>query len=907
MDGGVLAAPEACVDHLHRAWAGRRAVIVRLGVDPVELREPRSYPGEPWRFEPRFLPPLDRLHFLVWANAYDARRDGGEPTWWWARKAQRLGAGPAPADGDVVLPDGRAAWVDGGPRGPVDGLVPGTVLVHAETVELGRLAPAPPAGADGSVAGLAPDQAAAVSHPSGPARVIAPAGSGKTRVLTERLRHLLVDRGYEREAVLAVAFNKRAQLELEARTTALRPRVRTLNALGLALLGQARGRVPRVLEEREARRLVEDLVPRPRRRVNTDPIGPYLEALSRVRLGLRDPEVVEDERDDVPGLAAAFEPYRRRLAEAGAVDFDEQVYAAVEALLGDGAFRRQAQAGCRHLLVDELQDLTPAHVLLLRLLAAPALDVFGVGDDDQVIYGHAGADPGFLLGFADLFPGAGDHPLEVNYRCPAAVVASVANLLSHNRRRVAKEVRPGPGADPDPSALAVVHHDPEQGAAALVEVVRAWLPAGARPDAEPDLAPGAEPDLAPGAESSLAAGGGPAGVAVLARVNSLLLAPHVALADAGIPIDSVLGPGVLERTGVRAALAYLRIGCNPGDLDRADLAEVYRRPSRGLPRWITKWFRDHLGLEGVAAIAERLDDGKVAAKVGQLAEDLALVARTCATGTTREALAVVRDGVGLGRAMGLLDGSGASEGGSSHLDDLEALEQVAALHPDPAGFEPWLRRLLGRPGRWPPGGPGAGEPGVTLSTIHRVKGQEWDRVAVFGVTAGIVPHRLATDLEEERRVLHVAITRARRQAVVLADATRPSPFLAELEAPAPELPDLPEGPDLAPGPVPTRPRARPGSPRDRTPAAPPEDLTPEGEAAEARLRDWRRQRSKADGVPAYVVLTDRYLRGIAAARPGSLEELRGMAGIGPTKLELYGEDILAVLAGVADGSGPPRR
>ena len=91
------------------------------------------------------------------------------------------------------------------------------------------------------------------------------------------------------------------------------------------------------------------------------------------------------------------------------VDFDEQIYRAIEVLLGDGAFRQPGPAGYRHLLVDEFQDLTPAHVLLLRLLAAPGLDVFGVGDDDQVIYGHAGADPGFLIDFEPLFPGAVDR------------------------------------------------------------------------------------------------------------------------------------------------------------------------------------------------------------------------------------------------------------------------------------------------------------------------------------------------------------------------------------------------------------------------------------------------------------------------------------------------------------------
>jgi DNA helicase-2/ATP-dependent DNA helicase PcrA len=859
IDEAVLAEPAACVARLHEAWAARRPVVVELAVDPGRFREPRSSPAEPWTVGPRHEPWLDRLHFLVWANNYDART--GTPVWWWSRKAARAGAIDTP-DGaaDVVLPDGRPAWVDGGPRGPIEvGGLGSAAVVHAESVELGRLAPSRPAVAPTTA--LAPDQRAAVTHGAGPARVIAPAGSGKTRVLTERLRHLIVDRGVEPETVLAVAYNKKAQQELEERTADFRPRVQTLNSLGYELLRRARGTAPRVVEEREVRKIVEDLVPPQRRRVNTDPLGPYLEALSLVRLGLRDPADVEDERDDVPGLAAAFEPYRAQLAAMGAVDYDEQVYGAVEALLADGAFRAAEQRRCRHLLVDEFQDLTPAHVLLVRLLALPALDVFGVGDDDQVIYGHAGADPAFLVDFSCLFPAAADHPLQVNYRCPVAVVDAARHLLSYNTRRVPKEIRPGPAADPSADALTVRLHPPEAGASSLVEVVRGWL----------DDSDGDSDGVSPG------------DVAVLTRVNSLLLAPHVALVEAGVPVDSVLRPDVLARTGIRAALAYLRIGADPDHLDRADLTEVYRRPSRGFPQWFPKWFRGRMTLDGLQAIAEKLDDEKVAAKVVDLVADLRLVAQAVHDGTTRTALGVVKDRIGLGGAMGLLDSSRAGDGGSSHLDDLEALEQVAALHPDAATFEPWLRGVLQRD---------TANGGVTLSTVHRVKGREWDRVAVFGVTAGLLPHRLALDEEEERRVLHVAITRGRRRVAVLADESRPSPFLAELDGSAPhgrragrstaaEAADRVRETDA--------PRRRAGA------VAPPSELTADAQRAEAALRAWRLERSRQDKVPAYVVLPDRYLRGIAEARPRTLAALRRLPGIGPTKLELYGEDILAVL------------
>ncbi len=905
VDEAALAEPAAVVAALHQAWVSRTPVVVELEVDPALFREPRSFPDEPWQVGPTFDPWTDRLHFLVWANTYDGRAANGAPVWWWTRKATRLGgvspAGGPPgrdgsdgnegpdgamgSDGDVRLADGSRAWIDGGPRASFSSEdLGGLGLIHRESVELGSMALVPPWVAP--EADLAPDQLAAVGHGSGPARIIAPAGSGKTRVLTERIRHLLIDRGYQRDIVLAVAYNKKAQQEMEERTADVTPRVRTLNALGYRLLAEARGGAPRLLDEREVRRLIERFVPIRRQRANTDPVGPYLEALGQIRLGLRDPEEVEAWRDDVPGLAAAFGPYRAALREAGAVDFDEQIYGCIEALLARGEFRRRAQGGCRHLLVDEFQDLTPAHVLLLRLLATPQLDVFGVGDDDQVIYGHAGADPAFLIGFDQLFPGAADHPLEVNYRCPAVVVQRAADLLSHNRRRVAKAVRPGPGAPTAPDAYRVVSHPAASGADALVQVVRDWL----------------------------AAGVAPAQIAVLTRVNALLLAPQVALLEAGIPVRSALGLEVLERTGLRAALAYVRIAAAPdGRIAAEDVTEILRRPSRGLPQWFGDRLRRRSwwGLDSLATIASQVPE-KEAAKVEWLAGDLSsLVARARTPGaSTRSVLAFIKDTIGLVGAMSLLDSSPGGEG-SSHLDDLDALEQVAGLHPDVTTFEPWLRDRLAA------GGWGGDGPGVTLSTVHRVKGREWPAVAVFGVNSGIFPHRLSEDGEEERRVLHVAVTRCQRQVVLLTDKGRPSPMLAELEQAAPPGGAVSAGaggaapPREAGGMVPTLLRAPPGSPgavaagagkrggtRERVPAA---DVDP---VVEQALRTWRSERSRRDSVAAFIVMHDATLTAIAAARPTSLVALRRIDGIGPAKLEQYGDEILAVLSGLEDGPSP---
>jgi DNA helicase II / ATP-dependent DNA helicase PcrA len=365
-------------------------------------------------------------------------------------------------------------------------------------------------------------------------------------------------------------------------------------------------------------------------------------------------------------------------------------------------------------------------------------------------------------------------------------------------------------------------------------------------------------------------------IAVLARVNSILLAPHVALRAAGIALDSVVTPDLLGRTGLRAALAYLRIASNPAGFAAGDVVEILRRPSRGLPQWFSERIsrRRMWTVDSITALASTVPD-KDLPKVLDLAEDVRHVVDAGRHGSTRHVLEVVRDVVGLGSAMSLLDRSGGGQG-ASHLDDLDGLITVADLHPDAATFEAWLREAF-RAERDPQG--------VTVSTIHRVKGREWDHVGVFGVVDGIIPHRLADDLEEERRVLHVGITRGRRRVAVLADRSRPSPFIGELYGTAPKRSP--------------RPIAVPDAAR-RTPrrAAPPGDveLSVVAVAAEKALRDWRTTRAKADEVPAYVVLNDRHLRGIAVAKPRDAVELAACDGIGPTKLERYGDEILDVLS-----------
>jgi DNA helicase-2/ATP-dependent DNA helicase PcrA len=378
---------------------------------------------------------------------------------------------------------------------------------------------------------------------------------------------------------------------------------------------------------------------------------------------------------------------------------------------------------------------------------------------------------------------------------------------------------------------------------------------------------------------------------VLARVNAVLLPIQVVLLRSGIPCNRAVGTELLGRTVIAAALAYLRIGLAPDDIATGDLAATARRPSRQIARNVLEM----MGRRPRSSVGElrRLGDwlsGDDASRVHAYADDLELVARTVQApgATTAGALAVVRRRVGLDRAMNALDASRGSADRSAHGDDLWALEQVAALHPDPATFEPWLRETLSPPRA------GDQDGGVHLATVHRVKGREWPRVLVFGASATLFPHRLADDVEEERRIFHVAITRAGQAAVVLAEADAPSPFIAELAGTAAST-HAAAGGDGVPasrgGPSSVQRRGGPRGPGARRH----EIVAADDDVGFQALRAWRTEVARRQNVPPYVVMSDAHLRGIAARRPATVDELASCPGIGPVKLDRYGDDILTVL------------
>ena len=845
IDVDPSSAPTATLDRLQHAWSEREALVIRLIGELPPDNPTLDVPF--WEVGPFTELPGERLRFLVTANAVDATQMD-RVTFAPLDRAVELGARPG-GPADATLPDGTSVWLDGGPLEPfAPEVLEGHPIVPRPHLVAGRLRVAANAGPPW--ADLAPDQLAAVDHRRGPARIIAPAGSGKTRVLTERTRHLASGRGVDPATIALVAYNRRARQEMADRLTDVRGLdIRTLNSLALAIVNRSGPRT--TIDERDVRRRLERLVPVARRRANTDPLEAWVDALSACRLGLRSPASIEDEYPDVTEFATVLGRYRDELARRRELDFDEQILAAVEILLRDPDARADARAGCPVLLVDEFQDLTPAHLLLVRLLAGPANEVFAVGDDDQTIYGYSGASPEWLVDFGSAFPGAVDHPLTVNYRCPPGVVTAATNLLSHNRVRVAKQIHPAPDRLPVDGEFRI------------------------------DRTAHVHSDLVAHVQELLADGAAPNEVAVLARVNAALLAPLLYLRAAGIPAGRP--PGVdarlIERSGTGAALAWLRLAAAPDHgFSGEDLRLALRRPTRSLHPRIADWVAEQRSVADLVALSGRLNQQREQDAVAGFASDIARLRRAAASGARAAPLLdIVNHEIGLLGAASQLDRSQRTVRRAAHSDELAALTAVAALHDDPQTLGPWLAAQLAAPD--PPA-----DQSLTVATIHSTKGLEWPHVVVHDVRADLHPHQLAVDIEEERRVLHVAITRGRKSVRILASEPA-SPFLPQLEqARDPNIPDsvIRSARVTATSPVvSTRPSVQDSDP------------------LKAALKKWRFERARADRAPAYTVFTDATLEEIAGRRPRSLSELGRVKGIGPAKLDRFGDEVLGIVASLS--------
>ena len=408
---------------------------------------------------------------------------------------------------------------------------------------------------------LALDQRAAATSPPGPVLCVAPAGSGKTTTLVARVAWL-VDGGADPATVCIVAFNKRAAEELTDRVdTALAVlgiaagsvRVRTFHALGREILRDA-GVAVEPLADRDG--VLRDLFPG----ITASDRGRLDLAFSRLKLDLR-VTAADVATDPAPGpVARAFVAYEEAVRDSGGVDFDDLLVRALAKLRADEPLLARWRARTARLLVDEAQDLDRTQLELALLLAAPANDVFLVGDDDQTIYSWRLADVRRVLGLAAALPGLRRVDLETNYRCPPPVVERAVRLVEHNRERFAKRILAGSRSGGSIILAGDAADDPVR----VRHVMAAWPRDGSSR-------------------------------AVLARTNRELLAAVVAALDLGVPfrapalvlpiedprLDGLMDRAAALETGGTAPLLAL------GRL-RAELRAEEQVPSPTCPRRRTR-------------------------------------------------------------------------------------------------------------------------------------------------------------------------------------------------------------------------------------------------------------------------------------------------------------------------------
>ena len=624
--------------------------------------------------------------------------------------------------------------------------------------------------------GLNQTQTEAVQATEGPVLVLAGAGTGKTRVLTTRLAHILATGLARPWQVLAVTFTNKAAREMRERVAALLGCsvegwwVGTFHATGARMLrGHAElvGLKPNftILDADDQIRLVKQL--QEARNIDTKKTPPRL-LLSLIQRwkdrGLTPDRVTEAEgADAVDGLALPlYGAYQERLRALNAADFGDLLLHGLTLFRDHPEVAGKYQRQFRYLLVDEYQDTNVAQYLWLRALAQQHRNLCCVGDDDQSIYSWRGAEVGNILRFERDFPGARVIRLECNYRSTPHILAAASGLIAHNRGRLGK-------------TLWTTRDGGEK-----VQVRGVW-------DGEDEARVVCEQ-----MERLRGEGHALSSMAVLVRAGFQTREFEERLITVGLPYRVIGGARFYERQEIRDAIAYFRVVVQPDD----DLAfeRIVNVPKRGLGaaslRSVHLLARDRgTPLLAAAARLTESDELKPQAR-GALTRFLADLARW------RERLTrVPHPDV----ARMILDESGytamwrADRGpeAAGRLENLKELVVALAEFESMQGFLEHVSLVMDND-------EAAGDDKVALMTLHAAKGLEFDTVFLPGWEEGLFPNQRALDeggaaaLEEERRLAYVGLTRARRRAMVSYAANRmvygywqnalPSRFIGELPA-----------------------------------------------------------------------------------------------------------------------------
>jgi DNA helicase II / ATP-dependent DNA helicase PcrA len=630
-------------------------------------------------------------------------------------------------------------------------------------------APPPP-----YVAGLNDAQRRAVEAVDGPVLVLAGAGTGKTRVLTTRLAHILATRRAWPSQILAVTFTNKAALEMRERLERMIGQsaeglwLGTFHSVAARLLrrhAEVVGLKPNftILDTDDQLRLVKQVALAEGIDEKRWPPRALLSAFERWKdRGLTPDKVPAADRSELAdGRAPAlFRLYQERLATLNAADFGDLLLHNLTIFTGRPDILADYQHRFRYILVDEYQDTNVAQYLWLRLLAQGHRNLCCVGDDDQSIYSWRGAEIGNILRFERDFPGAQIVRLEQNYRSTPHILAAASALIAKNEGRLGK-------------TLWTVLNEGER-----IVLRGLW-------DGEEEARwVGDEIEARQRRGESLA------GIAILVRAGFQTREFEERFITLGLPYRVIGGPRFYERLEIRDALAYLRIVHQPAD----DLAfeRIVNTPRRGIGDVTLQALHalarsQQIPLLEAARRLTETDELKPAARKA-LRDFLAGLARwrsLAETALHTELAAVVLDESGY-TAMWQADKSPEAPG---RLENLKELVAAMAEFDDLGGFLDHVSLVMENTAS-------ASGDMVSLMTLHSAKGLEFDAVFLPGWEEGLFPNQRAMDdagragLEEERRLAYVGLTRARQRAYVSYAANRrlygqwqptlPSRFIAEL-------------------------------------------------------------------------------------------------------------------------------
>lgn len=606
---------------------------------------------------------------------------------------------------------------------------------------------------------LNPPQRAAVQHRDGPLLILAGAGSGKTRVVTHRIAELVGD-GVEPERILAVTFTNRAAGEMRERMVPLIGRgpasklaMSTFHSFGVRFIHtekKALGLGARwvIFDQGDSLGVVKDILRELRESGAARKLDPMaiLARVSKWKNELVDPEDVPEsdyEYDDI--ASEVFPEYEARLRAMRALDFDDLVVAPVRLLRDDPAARQRWQQRFRYLMIDEFQDTSRVQLELVKLLTNPMGNVCVVGDDDQSIYGWRGADVSNILDFDKTFPGTTVVKLEDNYRSAPAVleVANAAIAQSKSRHgKVLRAARP-PG---DRVRMCVVPDQAEEAKFVALEIGE--LLQGQNRASE---------------------------IAVLYRSNLQARLIEEELTQAGVPYRLFGGTQMFDRREVKDTAAYLRAVINPRD--DISMRRIVNYPPRGVGARTVERIDEYAQASGLSfrealVAVDRIEDvpPNAARSIADLTAMLQRGSDDLDAGTSLHTVAkrIVEQVRIREDLMSAADGSKQGPARCGNVDNL--LGWLERYEREGDGERRSLQGFLERVTlRGDAVEEGDGEQ-VVLSTLHASKGLEFPVVFVIGCVEGQLPHSRTTDpkasevaaadIDEERRLFYVGVTRA---------------------------------------------------------------------------------------------------------------------------------------------------